>query len=372
MILLRRYPFFFQISNRLLGGIFAIAVLFTCSGEVPEVRTTSKLNACTKISGLPGPEDIELIETGGKSYLIISSHERRTPNQDGNLFYIELTDNSLAKKEFKINKLPIDKLPKYFRPHGISHSTYKGKNRIYAISHPSFGNPEFDPSQSSPHTIEVFEELTGQKFQWKHVSTLSNETLFSPNDLFALPEEKLLISNDGSGSGQFWFFIDFLFNRNTADITYFDSGKFYLANEKIPFGNGIWYKESGSEKTLYRASHLDKSIYVYSVNWVENHAPLLKLQYKIGFPGGVDNLFLNEYGFIAGVHLSNMKFLDHSKSSESHSPSQIYRITNQNIPELLYSNKGDEISAISGGLIYKNTLFISQVFDDFILACEID
>lgn len=310
---------------------------------------------------MPGPEDMEILSLGGKDYLVVSSHERRIPGRTGQLKYWELSSQNLSRPGSVPLDLPVDKYPEDFRPHGISHSRKNGKLRIYAISHPS-------PSR---HTIEVFEEAGGGKFLWRHVGTLADPLLESPNDLFALPEERLLVSNDGIGDRGFGFYVNYLFKRKTADITYYDGNAFYSTNEKLAFGNGIWYEEVGGEKTLYRASHLDRAIYVYSVRWVEKHGPLLQLQYKIPFPGGPDNLYKNEYGFVTAVHLSDFQFLDHSKDSRKLAPSSVYEIHAKNQSRILYADPGSQISAASTAIRYKDKLLVSQVFDDFILLCEI-
>ena len=93
------------------------------------------------------------------------------------------------------------------------------------------------------------------------------------------------------------------------------------------------------------------------------------MKYKIDFNGGPDNIIKNEYGFYTAIHPSNYLFLRHVSNPKNLSPTQVFKITNSRDTKLIYSNVGDEISAGSTGLVYKNTLFISQVFEDFVLAC---
>ncbi|WCL49263.1 hypothetical protein [Leptospira sp. GIMC2001] len=347
--------------------------LFYCGKEIPELKPMGDKGAnCQKIGQAPGPEDFELIRAKSKDYLIVSSHERRIPNLNGGLFYLELKPNlSLSNSQgvgsqknnpLVLTPLKVDSYPPNFRPHGISSTQVNGKNRLYVISHPKLEN--------LAHTIEIFEEASGSQFSWKHIETLSSNKLMSPNDLFALPEGKLLISNDGTAN-LFVTLIDLVFNLNTSDITYYENGKWYLLDQKIPFGNGIWYEENNEEKLIYRASHFDQSIYVYSARWIENSFPILNLKYKIPFSGGVDNLYKTEKGFYASIHPSNTDFLGHAKDKSKFSPSQIYRINLPRDSNLIYSNLGDEISAASGAIAYGKTLFISQVFEDFILACDL-
>jgi len=111
--------------------------------------------------------------------------------------------------------LKVDRYPKYFRPHGISSSMNKGKLRLYVISHTNLDDKK--------NTIEIFELTNEKNFSWTYIGELANEKLSHPNDLFALPEERLLISNDGDGVNAVLFFINFLFKRATAEITYYEN-----------------------------------------------------------------------------------------------------------------------------------------------------
>jgi hypothetical protein len=337
-----------------------------CSQPIAEIRPLGK-QSCQKISRTPGPEDFELIRLKNQTQMIISSHDRRNFDSNGKLYKINLESHLLAKSKFNssylVEPLHVDRYPENFKPHGISSSYKNGKLRLYVISHPNL--------KEKKNTIEIFELGNEKTFSWKYMGELVNEKLSHPNDLYALPEERLLISNDGDSVNAFLFFINFIFKRATAEITYYENGKYYIADEKVPFGNGIYYEEIESEKRLYRSSHLDKSIYVYDVKWIENYQPMLTLQFKIPFDGGPDNIMKNEYGFYVATHPSNLAFLNHVKSAENYAPSMIYKIEKLTNTKLIYSNEGKEISAASTAVAYKNKLFIAQVFEDFILACEI-
>jgi hypothetical protein len=67
-----------------------------------------------------------------------------------------------------------------------------------------------------------------------------------------------------------------------------------------------------------------------------------------------------------------MRFMAHAGNKEKTSPTQIFRILADGTTKEIYANDGEEISAASTGLSYKNKLFISQVFEPFILSCTLD
>jgi len=358
-----------------IQSLYVILPLFLwegCVPSIPEIRPVPKEDSCQRISSGPGPEDMEILHSFGQDWLVYSSHERRIPGQTGKLYYIPLDSASLGSGLFSSHPLPVDRYPMHFRPHGISHSQFQGKNRLYSISHPRLGL-DLPPGEDIPqHTIEIFEEE--RPGSWKYLSSLSDPFLTSPNDLYALPEERLLISNDIGSDLNFGTALDLIFRRSTSDITYYANSQFYPINAKIPFGNGIWYvggERPGTKGTLYRASHIEKSIFVYELEWSSESLPILKLQDTIPFPGGPDNLYSNEYGFYTTTHNSDLKFFRHSRSVEEPSPSQVWEIQNGREPRLIFSDPGKEISAASTAIRYQNWLFISQVFESFILVCRI-
>ena len=70
------------------------------------------------------------------------------------------------------------------------------------------------------------------------------------------------------------------------------------------------------------------------------------------------------------AHPSTFKFLRHAASKDNIAPSQIYRIDSKtNEVTNHYSNDGSELSAASTGLIIGDRIYVSQVFEDFLLTC---
>jgi len=81
-------------------------------------------------------------------------------------------------------------LPPDFRPHGISYTRIAGIPTLFVISHTY--------QDANPHVVEVFQKE--KTLGWQHKKTLRHPSLTSPNDLYALPNGDVYVSNDrGTG-----------------------------------------------------------------------------------------------------------------------------------------------------------------------------
>jgi len=310
---------------------------------------------CEKISGTPGPEDLAIDRESGILY--ISSHERREKNKTGFLYTLDLKKDSKIPLKIETN------YPYKFAPHGIFFANVSGVKKLYVISHPKLIG-------GSEHTIEIF-KIEKDKLSFE--ATLKNELLLSPNDLFVTQDGKIFVSNDvpaGVGFGQI---VHVLLRLNSSPISYYNGKDWSLLNEKTAFGNGILIKKENGKDYLYRSSHVYESVLKYELSYPNNGAPELKLIKKIELGSGPDNLEDEENGniLVAG-HKSNMRFMAHAGNKEKTSPTQIFRIFADGTTKEIYANDGEEISAASTGLSFKNKLFISQVFEPFILSCTLD
>jgi arylesterase / paraoxonase len=309
---------------------------------------------CEKISGTPGPEDLAIDRETGILY--ISSHERREKNKTGYIYTLDLKKEAKAPVKIETN------YPEKFAPHGIFFANVAGTKKLYVISHPKLiGGNE--------HTIEIF-KIEKEKLIFE--ATLKNELLLSPNDLFVTQDGKIFVSNDVPSGSQFGQIVHVLLRLNSSPISYYNGKDWSLLSEKTAFGNGILIKKENGKDYLYRSSHVYESVLKYELSYSSTGVPELKLVKKIELGSGADNLEEEENGniLVAG-HKSNMRFLGHAGNKEKTSPTQIFRIFADGTTKEIYANDGEEISGASTGLSYKNKLYISQVFDPFILSCTV-
>lgn len=328
-----------------------VFLILNCGGQIQE----KPIAGCERISGTPGPEDLDLIRD--TSTVIVSSHERRNGLKDiGALFEVSLQDTNqkLESKKIETN------YPENFRPHGISYAKVKGVDTLAVISHTLV--------DENPHTIEIFERSKAGK--WSHTKTLSDPTLTSPNDIFMNEAGEIFASNDNGTSNAFRKYWDMIIRSARADIAYYDGKSFQALEVPVLLGNGIYVRKNGNEELLYRSVFAEKAIRVYQV---ERTAGKINLKYleSIAIGAGPDNILEDENGILwLAAHDSTYKFIRHVMNKTNLAPTRVFKINpeNKEVTEV-YANEGAEISAGSTGLVFKNKLLISQVFEDFLLVC---
>lgn len=334
----------------LLSLIVGIFLLIQCGGQITE----RPIAGCVKTHGMPGPEDMDLIRDS--STLLVSSHERRNGLKDlGAIFEISLKDPSnLVPKKIETN------YPDNFRPHGISYAKIRGVDTLVAISHTL--------QDEYPHTLEIFER--NKEGRWSHIKTLKDGLLISPNDIFMNEVGEIFVSNDNGTMNSFRKYWDIIVKSPRADVVYFNGKTFKNLNVPVILGNGIHIQKKDYSEILYRSVFSEGAIHRYKVIR-ENGDLFLSYLDKIEIHSGADNLIEDETGkiWVAG-HPSTYGFLKHVISKSMESPTQVFVIdTVTNKANEVYANRGDEISAGSTGLVFRDKLFISQVFEDFILSC---
>ena len=331
--------------NKIL--FFLLPLLINCFANVKPIS----IDGCKQIQGVPGPEDMAIDRENGVLY--ISSHERRGKLVDGKIFQLNLSSSSEP-----IVTLMESNYPKNFRPHGMSLVKIGGKSLLYVISHFDIEKPI--------HTLEVFQI---EKGKLTHKETISDQSFISPNDLHVVPDGRIFISNDRGTGSDFRSYFDALFGIKRALISYFDGKKWKVFENAVTLGNGILYKKIGDKEFLYRAATTPEKIYKYEILNKDGETYLQEVK-VFSFDTGPDNLEEDEEGNIYfAAHRSMFRFLKHKDNIDYPSPSQVFVIDkNENVKEL-YANDGKEIPASSTALKYKNKLYISQVFNPFILSC---
>ncbi|MBN1882233.1 MAG: SMP-30/gluconolactonase/LRE family protein [Deltaproteobacteria bacterium] len=334
--------------------LISLGFIFGCAQNI---KTEIAIDGCMRISGIPGPEDFAYLEK--EEILIVSSHDRRNRESDGELFWIDLT---LPPEEQVGNPIAIE-YPEDFRPHGISYLPTPDGGILYVISHPM--------SEEVQHTIEIFglTEESGS-MQWEHLETITSDLLTSPNDLVVLPDNTLLISNDSGPGGDTIKKIRGLFHIKSGSVVYYNGSTFIDLGVPESYGNGINYIIENGEMYIYRAALMNRSIKKFQIDRVDGEIAALTYISKIKLDSMPDNLEVDGEGnMYTAAHFNSFLFLAHAKDRSHISPTQVYKITPQGEVTELYANRGEGISAGSVARVINGRLYIGQVFEDFILSC---
>lgn len=275
-----------------------------------------------------GPEDILLDTLGNAERLIISCDERRDKKKtvEGDIWFLDIKSNK--KEVFKRINEP-DNFE--FNPHGISLLADDKNKYLFVVNH--YDN--YKKSEVVRYTINNNTLTFDKRFPYKS----------SVNSVLALTKNHFLITNDVLFRGK---------------VEEYKNEAFSIIDKNIKFPNGI----NKIDSVIYVSTTVSSEVYGYKITPNGSYQKLGSIA-KIK---GADNLRICKGKLITTSHPKLRKFLKHMKDSAKYSPTEVWEIDPvSKQTKLMFKDDGGQISAASTGLIYKNTLYISQVFEDFLL-----
>ncbi len=325
-----------------------LAAIVNCSS----VQPVNKYDNCEKITIGAGTEDFAL--SGDGSTIYVSSHERRGWKVPGEIYSFNIKSRQV--KKLARSGEPADL---FFAPHGIDIFAKNGEKFLYVVNH---GKEMNDADQSI-----VIYRMVGDALSF--VARVRSEFINSPNDVAVAENGSFYVTNDHGSRGSLWEVFWGLRRSGIAYCTLADLGATNakatcaLAAEGLAMANGPIVR---GEKVYVTATR-ENALFEFK----RRADGSLTEKKKIAEVAGGDNLSRYERQLITASHTSNWKFFRHASSASNKAPSLIVAAdpdTKSVTP--LYYNDGSEIPAASGAFIHNGRLFISQVFEDFILECR--
>jgi arylesterase/paraoxonase len=307
---------------------------------------------CTQVTGLVGPEDIEV--DPDLKIAFVSCDDRRAVRR-GEKVQGAIYAYALEKPQPLTNLTP--NLPFDFHPHGISlYRSSDGERRLFVVSHRADG-----------HYIEIF-VLRGMMLN--HLESISGQTMTNPNDLVAVGPREFYVTNMQGATSNFGQNLEKYLQLAWAYVLYYDGKDFRKAAEDLAYPNGITVSRDG--KTVYVASTIKHIIKVYDR---DEASGALQYRDEIDLDTGVDNLDIDRDGNIwVACHPKLLTYVKHSGDPSVLSPSQVIKVIPKeegyDIQEV-YLNSGEELSASSVAVLYKDRMLIGAVFGDKILDCKL-
>ena len=297
-----------------------------------------------KIEVGPGPEDM-VLDTLHGSRLLISCSARRDEYRP----YGEIEALDLLSMERKILVRHGEPDSLIFHPHGI----YLAGDLLYVISH------EREPDEHPILIYRVSSDSLG------FIEEISNPLLNSPNALVTGPNGEIYVVNDSGKRGSI---MEKVFKLKRASL---------VLLKKSP--EGLWESQYMAIELGYPAgiNRIGNIIYAGDATQNQIHtfrmgekgltplAPIKKLK-------GNDNIRIHDGKILTCCHVKPLRFIGHVKKSEKTSPSEVFLIDPKSgESESLFYSDGTQISGASTAIIYENMLYISQVFDPFLLRVEL-
>ena len=323
--------------------LLSIYCLLAACSRLP-INTVSETK---QIAVGPGPEDMVVDNSSGIERLLVSCNERRFDTVYGEIFEVKLNDNS-TRVIPRINT-PEDIV---FNPHGIDLKTINGVTRLYAISH---------NNEKERHTIVVYRV---------YADSLVYETLYenqaamnTPNDLAVTEKGDIYLSNDAGKRGNIW---EQLWKMKRSNVVFYDSELklWKKVADQLVYANGV----AVDDTCVYVATTRTNKLLSYKREADGN----LSNRRTLAEVPGEDNIIFHGDELIFTSHPKVFKFIKHVKSSENKSPSQVHSYNRKTGEyKLLFTDDGYRISASSTALIVGDKLYISQVFDPYILEVKL-
>ncbi len=298
----------------------------------------------TKIIVGNGPEDLVVDTFLGSERLIVACSARRNSELPFNeIMSIDLKTNEITKMH-RVQPSSI-----CFHPHGLDLVFAKNDKTLFIVNH---------CNEKDIHQILQYSIVGDSLF---FISATNHNLIVSPNAVCGFADGSFIVSNDAGKHGAIF---EKLFIQKKSKLVFCNVDSCVEIGERVCFGNGVTMTDS----FLYHASTMPGAVYKYERNGnsFSNRVLLSKVK-------GADNIRLyGEYIIVAG-HPKFGKFISHMKNAKKHSPSEVWiinRFTGEST--IVFRSDGSLISAASGAVIYKNYLFIAQVFDNFVLKVRLD
>jgi len=289
----------------------------------------------------PGPEDMVLDTVTGRPRLLISCTGRREEYKP----YGEIEAFDLTSEKRTVLSRTGEPDALVFRPHGI----YLDGNTLYVISH------EHEPDD---HPILIYTVLP-DRLEFRGMAMGAHQ--HSPNALVTGPGGEIYFVNDSGKRGSIG---EKIFRLRRASVV-----------RLSPTGSGEWKSEvvagrlgypAGINRigdTLYVGDAILHRIHVFAITT----GGLVETGSIRGLRGN-DNIRISDGKLLVPGHVKPFRFIRHARDRSKISPVVVFLAdpANDSVTSL-FSNDGSLISAGSTAILFQGSLYISQVFDPYLL-----
>lgn len=332
--------------------LFVLYVFYT-TGFFRTVENEFSGQILKKIA-IPGVEDMQISQED--HFMIFCSDDRAGRRdgkpQQGGLYYLDVTEPLAAPRQLITPSV----FSKTFYPHGISMIKIdSSKYKIYVINH-----------VDGKHSLEVF-HLVGDSLSYQ--TTLTDNSMVSPNDIVALDENRFYFSNDHKYTSGFGMFAEDYLGWSVSNVIYFDGENYREVAEGIAYANGI--NKDPVRELLYVASPRGFLVKVYQI---ENNGDLTFVE-DIDCDTGVDNIEFDKDGKLwIGCHPNLLRFAAYAEGKEETAPSEIitidYRGKGDYTKEIVFLDDGKNMSASTVAPTYGDLIFVGNVMDGHFLILK--
>ena len=332
----------------LMLAVCLMIVASACNFNNPLPLSVENIS-CHKVEVAPGPEDFVLDTWHAASRLLVSSHDRRHPETSGGIFWFDLE----TEKSGEMKRVGEPETILAFKPHGMDIIRKGGRTLLYVILHDPRGRME-----RAENAIAVY--AVDENRLWFETLLEDAACLWSPNDLSVLPSGDIYVTNDYTGNMALYF------RTASSEIAFYDqrADAWKIVADDLAFANGILAEKD----QVYVSVMFDEELMAFPR---KPDGTLGAPETVVRVKGG-DNIMKYRNWLLLTAHYDDLAFLRHMKHPEKPSPSIVFAVRPEiHTKNAVYVDDGTAISAASTALAYKRKLYISQVFDPYILVCDL-
>jgi hypothetical protein len=343
-----------------LGLFLATLIALPGCKSLPEVSQ----EPVRKIEVGWGPEDLVLDTFVVSNRLLISCDDRR--NEPGLFSGIVAYDLETGEIDTLERRGEPEEMK--FHPHGISLRMVGNQALLLVISHEEEGTTSGKSMKDEPSHPIIAYEVKEDHLIW--LKTYQSDLFRSPNSVLVLESGDFYVSND---SYKRHGFLEMALRKKKSQLVFCEAGgDCRVVEEKVAYGNGLAYRDG----YLYQGATRGNVVYRYKVS------PDGSLTGKVVVCKdltGADNLRFYGDDILVASHPRPFAFIGHAKDPAKHSPSMVSKFSPQDfdpktgpiLPQVVYFDDGSTISASATGLIVGQKLYVSQVFQPYIVEVDL-
>jgi len=326
-----------------------------------------------------GPEDFELdLVSPAAPRILASGTERRQRGGPGAIVAIPLASDGAPAGAGHTLASELVGCP--LRPHGVSLArSADGTQRLYAVHHAMAADdgtggcrlPRDPAGEPVLHAIVIW-RLEGDALALEDV--LADPLLASPNDLYALSDGTLYVTNELTHRGALAAFGEVTGLSTVSDVVHFDPRRSDAPWRRVASGMRFANSVLASDDRLYVAASLDRSIHVYRRDAVTGELPEELAPIEIGTI--VDNLLWEAppTRFVVAAHGALLPFLRHARDASVPAPWEAWRIDVSGatpVRTLLarVPGGGPGGDAAATAAVHAGALYAGQVFERGLVRC---
>lgn len=336
----------------LLFAVIAGAAFFTLSSFNHFKQVENRFaGSCTPVTGVAGPEDIEI---AGPARAFVSSLDRRAGKDARGAIFSVRIDDPLDSENWRDRTAGA---PEKFQPLGLNYYEEGEIRRLFVVN-------------AATKSVEIY--AVADNGDLKHVESVAERRLTSPNDVVAVGPRAFYVSNDvEAGRTSFVGKAQFLMRAAAGTIFYYDGVSMRAAAEGLRFANGLALNAEGTR--LYAAETAGQALAIYDRDAETGVLTLAKTE---PLPAAPDNLNVAFDGALwIGAQPKPLSMPLVERDSAQRAPSLVIRYVDKEGAAApmteVFSDRGDAISTASVAAVSGRQLLIGALLDDKYLICDL-